>query len=33
MAIREALTPAPLPQAGEGRFVWEMVGDHFPNDR
>jgi hypothetical protein len=24
------LTPAPLPRAGEGRFVPEMVADHFP---
>jgi hypothetical protein len=25
-----ALTPAPLPQAGEGKFVRAMVADHCP---
>jgi hypothetical protein len=25
-----ALTPAPLPQAGEGRLVRGMVADHSP---
>ncbi len=27
------LTPTPLPQAGEGRFVRELDDVHFPKDR